>query len=84
MGIRQVLRKTRSAGSVNDVPKGHIAVYVGTNMRRFIVPMKYLNLPGFRNLLNQAEEEFEFYYPTGGLTIPCSENEFLELISSLS
>ncbi|KAG9135031.1 hypothetical protein Leryth_011538 [Lithospermum erythrorhizon] len=28
----------------------------------------------FRELLSQAEEEFGFDHPTGGLTIPCRED----------
>ncbi|CAM8994253.1 unnamed protein product [Rhodiola kirilowii] len=85
MGIRQILLKSLSvSSSSSDVPKGHLAVYVGRSQRRFVVPAKYLNRPAFQCLLRQAEEEFEFQYPTGGLRIPCDEDEFVELISSLS
>ena len=28
-------------------------------------------------MLNQAEEEFGYEHPIGGLTIPCKKNEFL-------
>ncbi|OVA12808.1 Auxin-induced protein [Macleaya cordata] len=32
-----------------DVPKGHITVYVGdSQMKRFAVPISYLNHPSFR------------------------------------
>ncbi|KAK1572277.1 hypothetical protein Q3G72_030102 [Acer saccharum] len=56
------------------VPKGHFAVYVGeTEKKRFMVPISYLKHPSFQNLLCQAEEEFGFDHPAGGLTIPCSE-----------
>ncbi|KAK9112980.1 hypothetical protein Scep_020499 [Stephania cephalantha] len=61
------------------VPKGHIAVYVGETQRRFVVPISYLNNPLFQDLLNQAEEEFGFDHPMGGLTIPCDEEAFLNL-----
>uniref|UniRef100_A0A7N0ZTF7 Small auxin up regulated protein n=1 Tax=Kalanchoe fedtschenkoi TaxID=63787 RepID=A0A7N0ZTF7_KALFE len=87
MGIRQLLRKSLSASSsaaATDVPKGHLAVYVGRSQRRFVVPTKYLNRPAFQNLLRQAEEEFGFDYPMTGLTFPCDEDEFVELISSFS
>ncbi|KZV48859.1 auxin-induced protein 15A-like [Dorcoceras hygrometricum] len=91
MAIRKILRRTLSAerrsnytGST-DVPKGYFAVYVGEteNKQRFVVPISYLNDPSFQNLLNRAEEEFGFSHPMGGLTIPCSEEIFVDLISSL-
>ncbi|CAA0807677.1 SAUR-like auxin-responsive protein family [Striga hermonthica] len=67
-----------------DVPKGHLAVYVGKFQRkRYVVPITYLNHPSFQDLLHQAEEEFGFNHPMGGLTIPCSENVFVELTSRL-
>ncbi|KAL3621319.1 Auxin-responsive protein saur23 [Castilleja foliolosa] len=68
----------------SEVPKGHVAVYVGKNqMKRYVVPITYLNHPSFQDLLHQAEEEFGFNHPMGGLTIPCCENAFVELTSRL-
>ncbi|XP_058759098.1 auxin-responsive protein SAUR68-like [Vicia villosa] len=67
-----------------EVPKGYVAVYVGDKMRRFVIPVSYLNQPLFQELLNQAEEEFGYDHPMGGLTIPCSEDEFLTLTSRLN
>ncbi|CAN8327618.1 unnamed protein product [Cochlearia groenlandica] len=66
------------------VPKGHLAVYVGERIekKRFVVPISYLNHPLFREFLNRAEEEFGFHHPMGGLTIPCREEAFLNLITS--
>ncbi|MBA0640706.1 hypothetical protein Goklo_023615 [Gossypium klotzschianum] len=49
-----------------DVPKGHIAVYVGeTQRKRFVVPISVLNHPSFNDLLKRAEEEFGFNHPMG-------------------
>ncbi|KAL4389444.1 hypothetical protein AHAS_Ahas03G0045700 [Arachis hypogaea] len=81
-----VLRITgiRRATKSNDVPKGYLAVYVGDKMRRFVIPVSYLNQTLFQELLNQTEEEFGYDYPNGGLTIPCREDEFLNLASQLS
>lgn len=31
------------------VPKGFLAVYVGEDMRRFVIPTAYLSLPALRN-----------------------------------
>ncbi|KAI3446200.1 hypothetical protein Pfo_002865 [Paulownia fortunei] len=67
-----------------NVPKGHLAVYVGEVQRkRYVVPISYLNHPSFQDLLHQAAEEFGFNHPMGGLTIPCSENAFVELTSRM-
>lgn len=68
----------------SDVPKGRVAVYVGeVQRRRYVVPLSYLNHPSFQALLRRAEEEFGFDHPMGGLTIPCSENAFVEVTSRM-
>ncbi|EXB51430.1 hypothetical protein L484_010409 [Morus notabilis] len=93
VGAKQLLRRSSSNGNhvastvVADVAKGYLAVYVGNesgNMKRFMIPVSYLNRPIFQELLSQAEEEFGFDYPMGGLTIPCAEDTFIDLISRLS
>ncbi|KAL8556275.1 hypothetical protein ACS0TY_003912 [Phlomoides rotata] len=90
MVIRQMLRRSlsserRSASSGLDVPKGHLASYIGENAKkRFVIPVSYLNHPMFQKLLFQAEEEFGFHHPMGGLTIPWSHDLFVDLISGLS
>ncbi|KAK4477176.1 hypothetical protein RD792_016389 [Penstemon davidsonii] len=91
MAIHQILRRSLSAGKRSssskgsaDVPKGHFAVYVGEGeKRRFVIPVSYLNESSFQDLLCQSEEEFGFHHPMGGLTIPCSEDLFIDLISFL-
>ncbi|WOG86898.1 hypothetical protein DCAR_0206117 [Daucus carota subsp. sativus] len=70
--------------AVSDVPKGCLAVYVGESQRkRFVVPISYLAEPAFQDLLCQAEEEFGFDHPEGGLTISCREDVFTDIASSL-
>ncbi|CAI0438334.1 unnamed protein product [Linum tenue] len=69
------------------VPKGHIAVYLSGDddhhqMKRFVVPISYLNHPMFGELLDMAEAEFGFHHSMGALTLPCDEDSFLHLISS--
>ncbi|KAJ9549429.1 hypothetical protein OSB04_021972 [Centaurea solstitialis] len=67
-----------------DVPKGHLAVYVGEIQRkRFVVPLSYLDQPVFQDLLRRSEEEFGFNHPMGGLTIPCHEEAFVHLTAQL-
>ncbi|XP_019169342.1 PREDICTED: auxin-responsive protein SAUR21-like [Ipomoea nil] len=81
----QKLQSGARNGHCSDVPKGHLAVYVGElEKRRYVVPIAYLNHPRFQMLLKTAEEEFGFDHPTGGLTLPCNEDAFLHLISLLS
>lgn len=82
---KQVL-KLQPLGTRNqsDVPKGHVAVYVGEIQRkRFLVPVTFLNHPSFQKLLLRAEEEYGFEHPMGGLTIPCREETFVDLTTQL-
>ena len=53
-------------------------------MKRFVIPVAYLNQPSFQELLSQAEEQFVYDHPMGGLTIPCREDVFLDITSSLN
>ncbi|XP_057819821.1 auxin-induced protein 15A-like [Cryptomeria japonica] len=73
----------KSCGALpTDVPKGHCAVYVGSELSRNIIPTKYLNNSLFRELLERAEEEYGFDHKMG-LIIPCEEVAFKYLTSML-
>ncbi|XP_031391053.1 auxin-induced protein X15-like [Punica granatum] len=73
----------RRATEGSDIPKGYFAVYVGVGQKkRFVVPISYLKNPTFQELLSQAEEEFGFDHPMGGLIIPCKEEVFISLTCS--
>lgn len=85
---KKVLGRSLSNGSssssspVDVIPKGHLAVYIGEQeKRRFVVPLSLLNQPSFQDLLRQAEEEFGYDHPMGGLTIPCREDIFIDVAS---
>jgi SAUR family protein len=86
---KHILRRSNSfakkaASTFTDVPKGHLAIYVGeSEKKRFIVPVSLLNQHSFQELLGMAEEEFGFDHPMGGLTIPCSQDFFIGLTSCL-
>ncbi|XP_029125166.1 auxin-induced protein 6B-like [Cajanus cajan] len=67
-----------------EVPKGYLAVYVGERMKRFVIPISYLIQPSFQDLLSQAEEEFGYDHPMGGLTIPCSVEVFQDITSTFN
>ena len=81
---RSVWNASKPASRSLDVPKGFLAVYIGEReKKRFVVPVSYLNEPSFQDLLTKAEEEFGFNHPMGGLTIPCREDKFIDVLSSL-
>ena len=62
--------------------KVFLAVYVGENERqRFVIPVSYLNQRSLQDLLSEAEQEFGFDHPMGGLTIPCRQDTFIDIIS---
>ncbi|KAK4345430.1 hypothetical protein RND71_035606 [Anisodus tanguticus] len=65
----------------SDVPKGHVAVYVGDYRTRYIIPISFLTHPEFQ-CLRCAEEEFGFDRDMG-ITIPCDEVVFKSLSSML-
>lgn len=64
------------------VPKGSLAVCVGEEMKRFIIPMEYLGCQAFDILLKEAEEEFGFQQE-GVLRIPCEVCVFEEILKLL-
>lgn len=66
----------------DDVPKGYLAVYVGPELRRFIIPTSYLSHSLFKMLLEKAAEEFGFNQ-SGGLTIPCEIETFKYLLNCM-
>ncbi|KAL3621333.1 hypothetical protein CASFOL_036245 [Castilleja foliolosa] len=72
--IKMLKRSLSNEKRSTEVPKGYFAVYVGENeKKRFVIPVSYLNHSSFQELLFQAQEEYGFDHPMGGLTIPCSE-----------
>ncbi|XVF48137.1 hypothetical protein PTKIN_Ptkin03bG0166700 [Pterospermum kingtungense] len=58
-----------------SVPKGYLAVSVGEEQKRYVIPTEYLSHQAFHILLRQAEEEFGFQQ-TGVLRIPCQVSIF--------
>ncbi|KAK2431823.1 auxin-induced protein 15A [Trifolium repens] len=86
MGFRlpSIIKSKTSISKGADVPKGYLAVYVGEKMKRFVIPVSCLNQTSFQELLSQAEEQFGYDHPMGGITIPCSEDVFEEITYSLN
>ncbi|KAA8541522.1 hypothetical protein F0562_022674 [Nyssa sinensis] len=86
--INKFLKKTlsfsdisiSSAVSNNEVvPKGFLAVCVGKELKRFIIPTEYLGHQAFGILLREAEEEFGFQQE-GVLKIPCEVRVFEKIL----
>ncbi|KAI3507854.1 hypothetical protein L2E82_20555 [Cichorium intybus] len=61
-------------------PTGFIALYIGEERRRFVVPTGYLSHPLFKMLLDKASDEFGFEQKNG-LVVPCSVTAFQEVVS---
>lgn len=55
--------------------EGYVAVYVGEERRRFVIPILYLSHPFITKLLTEAEAEFGYNYE-GPLTVPCNIDDF--------
>ncbi|KAJ8760528.1 hypothetical protein K2173_015195 [Erythroxylum novogranatense] len=64
-------------------PKGHFVVYVGCQMKRFVIPTSYLKNPTFQQLLDKAAEEYG-YDNHNGIVLPCDENTFRRLVIFLA
>ncbi|XP_022714473.1 auxin-responsive protein SAUR72-like [Durio zibethinus] len=67
------------SGSGEVVPKGFLAVCVGKELKRFIIPTEYLGHQAFGILLRKAEEEFGFQQE-GVLKIPCEVSTFEKIL----
>ncbi|KAK1435556.1 hypothetical protein QVD17_01322 [Tagetes erecta] len=81
--IRRISRSLlRSFASSATVPVGHLPVYVGEEMERFIVSTRLLNHPLFINLLNISAQEYGYHHK-GGIRIPCHVMVFQRLIEAL-
>ncbi|PON87673.1 Small auxin-up RNA [Trema orientale] len=78
--LKRTLSFQEVSGASNDVvPKGFLAVCVGKEMKRFIIPTEYLSHQAFGILLREAEEEFGFQQE-GVLKIPCHVSVFEKIL----
>ncbi|KAL5543758.1 hypothetical protein UlMin_007542 [Ulmus minor] len=72
----------RRGSSVPVVPEGHVPVYVGDEMERFVVSAELLNHPVFVELLDQSAQEYG-YEQKGVLRIPCHVLVFERVLEAL-
>ncbi|MQL97676.1 hypothetical protein Taro_030371 [Colocasia esculenta] len=79
--LKRTLSFTDAAASAvsSDVPKGFLAVCVGEEMKRFVIPTEYLGHRAFSALLQETEEEFGFEQE-GVLRIPCEVAVFESIL----
>ncbi|KAJ8752508.1 hypothetical protein K2173_004796 [Erythroxylum novogranatense] len=75
-------RPARRARGAKPVPEGHVPVYVGDEMERFVVTAELLNHPVFVNLLEKSAQEYG-YEQKGVLRIPCHVLVFERLMEAL-
>ncbi|GAY38664.1 hypothetical protein CUMW_038390 [Citrus unshiu] len=73
-------KKQRKDEGVRRAPKGHFVVYVGEEMRRFVIPLSYLKDPTFQKLLEKAAEEYMFSRESG-IVLPCAESTFRRFLN---
>ncbi|GER28322.1 SAUR-like auxin-responsive protein family [Striga asiatica] len=72
--------KSKNGKISAHIPRGFVAVYVGPDSRRFLIPTKILSVPKFKELMDKSAEEYG-YEQQGGLSIPCDEDEFRKLLA---
>ena len=63
-----------------EVPKGSVAVYVGPELRRYVIPTSCFSMPDFRVLMDRTAEEYGFE-SEGALELPCDEEDFKRVLS---
>ncbi|KAJ4975644.1 hypothetical protein NE237_000750 [Protea cynaroides] len=67
----------------SGVPEGHLPVYVGEEMERFVVSAQFLNHPIFVELLKRSAQEYG-YEQKGVLRIPCCVLVFKRVLEALN
>ncbi|KAK9292536.1 hypothetical protein L1049_020510 [Liquidambar formosana] len=76
-------KKHDNEASTRRAPKGHFVVYVGKELRRFVVPTSYLKNPIFQQLLEKAADEYGFNSQKG-IVLPCDEPTFQRVTELLA
>ncbi|GLJ31391.1 hypothetical protein SUGI_0629860 [Cryptomeria japonica] len=77
-GNGTLVRPLQSSCRKKGVPKGCVAIYVGEEKNRYVIPILYLYHPFISKLLVEAEMEFG-YHNRGALTLPCHTDDFEQL-----
>ena len=69
--------------SCKRAPKGHFVVYVGKELKRFVIPLSFLKNPIFQQSLEISADEYGFDNPNG-IVLPCDESTFHRVTDFLS
>ncbi|EEF48784.1 auxin-responsive protein SAUR71 [Ricinus communis] len=80
--FRCLVKSARRVAGGKPVPEGHVPVYVGDEMERFVVSAELLNHPIFIGLLNKSAQEYG-YDQKGVLMIPCHVLVFERVMEAL-
>ncbi|GKV49534.1 hypothetical protein SLEP1_g56280 [Rubroshorea leprosula] len=64
-------------------PKGHFVVYVGDELRRYVVPLAFLKNSSFQQLLEKAAEEFGFD-SQNAIVLSCDESTIQQVLAASS
>ncbi|GAB2272331.1 hypothetical protein Dimus_007151 [Dionaea muscipula] len=65
-----------------DVPKGHMVVYVGRHLKRYVINIAVLKHPLFVALLDQARDDDYYFTASSKLCVSCDESTFIDIIRS--
>ncbi|KAK4754069.1 hypothetical protein SAY87_002173 [Trapa incisa] len=84
---KQMIKRWMEGGGRGEdkrrAPRGHFAVYVGEGLRRFEVPLAYLEHGAFQRLLQSSADEFG-YSRSRGIVLPCDEATFCSVTQYLA
>ena len=69
--------------SSKRAPKGHFVVYVGKELKRYVVPLSFLRNSIFQQFLEKSADEYGFAN-SNGIVLPCDESTFNRLLNFLS
>jgi SAUR family protein len=73
-------QSAKMSSRAGKVRKGCVAVYVGEEKRRYEVPVKYLSLPTFQDLMVQAEPVELEPKIEGPIMLACTTEIFDQLL----
>ncbi|KAK7834553.1 auxin-induced protein 10a5 [Quercus suber] len=68
------------SSKTRKVPKGYIDLYVGEEMKRYEIPVKYLSLPAFQELIVQSQADELEPKIQGPIMLACRTEEFDQLL----
>ncbi|KAK3170428.1 hypothetical protein Dsin_025391 [Dipteronia sinensis] len=63
-----------------DLARGCVAIYVGQERKRYQVPLIYLSLSNFQQLINASQEDVFDVKIDGPITLACPTHTFEQLL----